>query len=144
MTTQLRITVGQYTDKGRKPLNQDFHGMLVPKEPQLSTKGIAVALADGISSSDVSQIASEISVKGFLEDYYATSESWSVGTSVQRVLQATNSWLYAQTRNGPYRYEMDRGYVCTFSAIVLKSATAHIFHLGDTRVYRLADTSSNI
>ncbi len=113
--------------------------MMIPEEPILSSKGIAVALADGISSSKVSQIASETSVKSFLEDYYATPESWSVMTSVQRVLHATNSWLYSQTRNGPHRYDMDRGYVCTFSALVIKSATAHIFNAGDTRIYRLVD-----
>ena len=139
MTKHLHISAGQCSDKGRKPLNQDFHGVMAPKEPMLSAKGIVVALADGISSSKVSQIASESSVKGFLEDYYSTSESWSVKTSAIRVLQATNSWLYSQTRNGPYRYDMDKGYVCTFSALVLKSRTAHIFHAGDTRVYRLID-----
>ncbi|MCW8841407.1 MAG: bifunctional protein-serine/threonine kinase/phosphatase [Gammaproteobacteria bacterium] len=139
MTKQLRITIGQHSDRGRKAVNQDFHAASIPNEPLLSSKGIAVALADGISTSGVSQIASETSVKGFLEDYFSTPESWSVKTSVQRVLRATNSWLYAQTRNGPNRYEMDRGYVCTFSALVLKSTTAHIFHAGDTRVYRLID-----
>jgi serine/threonine protein kinase/serine/threonine protein phosphatase PrpC len=139
MTRQLRIAVGQRSDRGHKPLNQDFHAAMVPQEPLLSAKGIVVALADGISSSKVGHIASETAVKGFLEDYYATSESWSVKTSVQRVLQAMNSWLYAQTRNGPHRYEMDRGYVCTFTALVLKSATVHIFHAGDARVYRLID-----
>ena len=138
MPTGLRISVGQYSDRGCKPLNQDFHGLVVPKEPLLTSKGIAVALADGISSSDVSHFASETAIKGFLEDYYATPESWSVKTSVQRVLQATSSWLYAQTRNGPHRYTMDRGYVCTFSAIVLKSRTVHIFHVGDARVYYVA------
>ena len=138
MTQQLAIAVGQYSTAGRKPVNQDFHGVVVPREPVLSAKGIAVAMADGISSSDVSQIASETAVKALLEDYYATAESWSVKTSVQRVLRATNAWLYGQTRNGPFRYELDRGYVCTLSAIVLKSATVHIFHVGDTRVYYLA------
>ncbi len=135
MTQQLHIAIGQYSDKGRKPINQDFYAAMVPKEPLLSAKGIAVALADGISSSDVSQIAAETAVKGFLGDYYSTPESWSTKVSVQRLLQATNSWLYAQTRNGPHRYDMDRGYVCTFSALVIKSATAHIFHIGDARVY---------
>jgi serine/threonine protein kinase/serine/threonine protein phosphatase PrpC len=139
MTTQLRVAVGQCTDKGLKPVNQDFHAVMIPQEPLLSSKGIAIALADGISSSDVGQIASETSVKGFLGDYYSTSESWSVKTSVRRVLQATNSWLYALTRNGPYRYEIDRGYVCTFTALVIKSTTAHIFHAGDARVYNLID-----
>jgi serine/threonine protein phosphatase PrpC len=138
MATKLRISVGQCSDKGVKPLNQDFHAFSVPKEPALSAKGIAVALADGISSSEVSQIASQTSVNSFLEDYFATPESWSVKTAVKRVMQATNSWLYAQTRNGPYRYVLDKGYVCTFSALVIKSATAHIFHVGDARVYRVS------
>jgi serine/threonine protein kinase len=50
---------------------------------------------------------------------------------------ATNSWLYAQTQQSQYRYERDRGYVCTFSALVIKSNTAHVFHVGDSRIYRL-------
>lgn len=138
MTTQLRIAVGQSSVKGRKAINQDCSGIRVPAEPLLESKGVVAALADGISSSDVSHVASETAVCGFLEDYFATPESWSVKTSAQRVLNATNSWLYAQTRNGPNRYELDRGYVCTFSAIIVKSATVHIFHVGDARIYYLA------
>ena len=53
------------------------------------------------------------------------------------MLVATNSWLHAQTQQSQHRFDMDRGYVCTFSALVLKSTTAHVFHVGDTRVYRL-------
>ncbi len=137
MAKSLHVTLGQASDKGRKKINQDFYGACIPKEPLLTSKGIAVGLADGISSSEVSQYASEIAVKGFLDDYYCTSESWTVKTSVQRVLKATNSWLYLQTRNSPYRFSPDRGYVCTFSALIIKSNTAHIFHVGDTRVYRV-------
>ena len=137
MSAQLKVSVGQYSDKGRKPANQDFHGVRVPEEPLLSLKGVAIALADGISSSDVSQVASQAAVAGFLEDYYCTSEAWSVKTAAERVLGATNSWLHAQTQGSQFRYEKDRGYVCTFSALVLKSTTAHLFHAGDARVYRL-------
>jgi serine/threonine protein phosphatase PrpC len=104
----------------------------------LSLKGIAVVLADGISSSSVSQVASESAVKSFLTDYYCTSESWSVKTSAHRVLAATNSWLHAQTRRSQYSYDRDKGYVCTLSAMVIKSTTAHIFHVGDSRIYRVA------
>lgn len=139
--TRLIISLGQHSDRGRKEINQDFHGACIPGEPQLSAKGIAVALADGVSSSNVSQIASEAAVKGFLEDYYCTSPAWSVKHSAQRVLTAINSWLYAQTRQSQYRYDQDRGYVCTLSALVLKSTTAHIFHVGDSRIYRLRDQS---
>ena len=89
MPRELKISIGQYSDKGRKETNQDFHGVLIPEEPLLSLKGIAIVLADGISSSSVSRVASESAVKGFLTDYYCTSESWSVRTSAQRVLEAT-------------------------------------------------------
>ena len=63
MPRELKISVGQHSDKGRKPANQDFHGVLSPEEPLLGLKGIAVVLADGISSSNVSHIASESAVK---------------------------------------------------------------------------------
>ncbi|MBI3704115.1 MAG: bifunctional protein-serine/threonine kinase/phosphatase [Rhizobiales bacterium] len=138
---QLAISLGQHSDRGRKESNQDFHGALIPAEPLLSLKGIAIVLADGISSSNVSQIASESAVKSFLMDYYCTSESWSVKTSAYRVLAATNSWLHAETRRSQYRYDKDKGYVCTLSAMIIKSTTAHIFHVGDTRIYRLAGHS---
>src|SRR5713226_4463571 len=138
MPRELKISVGQHSDKGRKPANQDFHGVLIPDEPLLSLKGIAVVLADGISSSNVSQVASESAVKSFLTDYYCTSDSWSVKSSAQRVLAATNSWLHAQTRRSQYSYDRDKGYVCTLSAIVIKSTTAHLFHVGDSRIYRVS------
>ncbi|MFS0757060.1 bifunctional protein-serine/threonine kinase/phosphatase [Noviherbaspirillum sp. 1P10PC] len=137
MTTQLQVTVGQHSDRGRKDINQDFHGAQLPRDPLLATKGIAIALADGISSSDVSQIASQAAVTSVLEDYYCTSEAWSVKTSVEKVLVATNSWLHAQSRQGQHRYDPDRGYVCTLSAMVIKSATAYLFHVGDSRIYQL-------
>lgn len=137
----LRITIGAHSDKGQKPGNQDFHGALIPDEPALSLKGIAIAIADGISSSEVSHIASESAVKSFLTDYYCTPDAWSVKTSARRVIAAANSWLYAQTRASQYAYDRDKGYVCTLSAIVIKAATAHLFHIGDCRIYRPAGHS---
>jgi len=141
MTSQLTISSGQCSDKGRKTINQDFHGIRVPREPQLGTKGIAIALADGISSSQVSQIASQTAVASFLEDYFCTSDAWSVKKSAQRVLMATNSWLYSQTRQSQYRYDREKGYVCTLSALVIKSTTAHLFHIGDARIHHLRNGS---
>lgn len=141
MSSQIKVSVGQYSDKGRKPANQDFHGVRIPEEPLASLKGICVALADGISSSDVSQVASQAAVAGFLEDYYCTSEAWSVQSSAERVLSATNSWLYSQTQNSQFRYDKDKGYVCTFTALILKGTRAHILHAGDARIYRLDGSS---
>jgi serine/threonine protein phosphatase PrpC/ribosomal protein L39E len=137
MSDALAISVGQYSDKGRKDINQDFHGVLVPKEPVLSTKGIAIAIADGISSSEVSHIASEASVRGLLDDYFCTSETWSVKKSADQVLTASNSWLHSQSQKSEHRFDKNKGYVCTLSAMIIKSTTAYIFHLGDSRIYRL-------
>lgn len=139
MIAELKVSIGQHSNKGRKPSNQDFHGSHLPKNALLTLKGIAVAMADGISSSEVSDIASQTAINTFLEDYYCTSEAWSVKSSVDRVMSAINSWLYSQTMRGPHRYDKDKGYVCTFSAMVLKNRSAHIFHIGDTRIYRLTN-----
>lgn len=137
MSDALAISVGQYSDKGRKDINQDFYGVLVPKEPLLSSKGIAIAIADGISSSEVSHIASEATIRGLLDDYYCTSETWSVKKSADQVLTASNSWLHSQSQKSEHRFDKNKGYVCTLSAMIIKSTTAHIFHLGDSRIYRL-------
>lgn len=137
MSNSLAISVGQHSTEGRKPKNQDFYGVYHPDKLLCDSKGICIAIADGISSSDVSHIASESAVKGFFADYYCTPDAWTVKTSAQRVLSAINSWLYAQSQRSQYRYEQDKGYVCTFSTMILKGATAHIFHAGDARIYRL-------
>ncbi|MES2718357.1 MAG: protein kinase [Pseudomonadota bacterium] len=136
-TSALRISLGQHSDAGLKLLNQDFHGAAMPGEPLRSSKGIALALADGIGSSAVSHFASAAAVRSFLDDYYATSEAWPVRRAAQRVLQATNSWLHAQTQRGDGRFDKDRGHVCTFSALVFKGREAHLLHVGDARIYRL-------
>lgn len=110
---------------------------MLPLEPLRSSKGIVVAQADGIGSSAVSQEASAAAVRGFLDDYYATSDAWSVRRSAQRVLGATNAWLHAQTMRSHARFDKDQGYVCTFSALVLKGCDVHLLHVGDSRIYRL-------
>ncbi|WP_311222758.1 MULTISPECIES: protein kinase domain-containing protein [unclassified Acidovorax] len=137
MAHGLRVTLGQHSLAGPHGANQDFHGALLPTGLLLASKGIALALADGISSSDVSQVAAQAAVRTFLDDYYATSEAWSVRRAAQRVLGATNSWLHAQTQRGEGRFEKDRGYVCTFTALILKGRQAHLLHVGDARAFRL-------
>lgn len=128
------ISVGQYSDKGVKEENQDSYGVLVPDEPTLSHKGIVVVLADGVSGCDEGKIASETCVASLLGDYYATPDSWTVKTSVEKVLLATNRWMYGQGQQTP---GAQKGLATTLSALVIKSSTGYIFHIGDTRIYRL-------
>ena len=141
MTGTLAVTIGQHSERGRKDANQDFHGALVPGGAVLRLKGAAAVVADGISSSSLGAMASETAVKSFLSDYYATPDSWSVRHAAKRVVSATNSWLHAQTRAAAEPGDRDRGCVTTFTALVLRSRTAHIFHVGDARVCRVAGRS---
>lgn len=135
----LSISIGRATNKGKKDINQDFLGCRIPTEPLLTSRGVALAIADGISSSPVSQAASEFAITRFLEDFYHTPDAWSVKVSGEKVIKSINAALYSQTQNGPSRFDKDKGYVCTFAAIVVCANAAHIFHLGDSRVYRLLD-----
>ncbi|WP_105101845.1 bifunctional protein-serine/threonine kinase/phosphatase [Microbulbifer pacificus] len=137
MNSTLTLDIGQHSSAGLKAENQDSCGARLPAEPQLGLKGATFAIADGISSSPVSAAASETAVKSFIDDYYCTSDGWSVQSAAEQVLKATNAWLYGQTRQSPYRYDKDKGYVCTFSAVILHGNEAHLFHLGDSRIYRL-------
>lgn len=139
---RLAVTVGCFSTAGSKPANQDFHGALIPDPPLLVTKGVALALADGISTSALGATAAETAVKSFLTDYYATSEAWSVRASAERVIAAANSWMFAQNQRNRREVsdeERERGMVCTLSALVLKSRTAYLFHVGDARIARLAN-----
>ncbi|GAB2708264.1 protein kinase domain-containing protein [Aliiglaciecola aliphaticivorans] len=130
-----KIVTGQYSSAGRKVNNQDFCGFAAPTPMQAQLNGFAAALADGISSSQVSHIASQAAVNSFLHDYYSTSDAWSVETSAKRVITSINAWLFAHSKQSEYRYDPDKGYVCTFAAVVIKGTYAHLFHVGDSRIY---------
>ncbi|HBH34991.1 MAG TPA: protein kinase, partial [Gammaproteobacteria bacterium] len=136
MGSHLAVTLGQCSDAGIKPHNEDFHSAFIPEDGLLMSKGIAVAIADGVSGSDGGKEASQLSVRMFLDDYYGTPDSWSVKNAVSKVMTALNRWLYSQ---GQQKYEHARGMVTTFSALVLKSQTVHLFHVGDSRIYRLRE-----
>lgn len=130
----LAVRAGQASRAGRKPENEDAIGLRLPDTPQLRSRGIAMALADGVSGSGEGRHAAEVAVQGFLTDYYATPETWSVKTSGERVLSALNRWLHGQ---GQQYTQAHQGLLTTFSALVLRSQTAHLFHVGDSRIWRL-------
>ena len=132
MSISLEIDYAHASDAGDKQENADSTDVHVPTGDSLLSKGVAAAIADGMSSSEGGKEASHVCVAGFLNDYFSTPESWTVRTSVSKVLGALNRWLYAQ---GEMRYESARGMVTTLSALVIKSTTAHIFHVGDSRIY---------
>ncbi|HSG06456.1 MAG TPA: protein phosphatase 2C domain-containing protein, partial [Nitrospiria bacterium] len=130
----LKVLAGQYSTAGEKPSNDDSCGIRIPDGSLLATKGVAAVIADGMSGSEAGREAAEVCVLGFLSDYYSTPDSWSVKKSAGKILTTLNHWLCGQ---GERAYSSSRGMVTTLSALVLKSSTAYVFHVGDTRIYRL-------
>ncbi len=136
MAAELKIKVAGYSDIGPKDENQDDFNYCHPEGDVLRFKGVVGVIADGVSSSDYGGEAARTSVKNFIEDYYSTPDSWTVKKSAQKILVALNSWLF---RQGQDESSTMKGLVTTFSSIVFKSTQAYLFHIGDSRIYRLRD-----
>jgi protein phosphatase len=137
LKTEADVEIFQLSDAGKKLENQDAIGARVPEGSLLTSKGYALVIADGVSAAEAAQEASQACVTGFLTDYFSTPDSWSVKKSALKVLQSLNRWLYGQSQS----HIQGRGFLTTFSVLIIKSNTAHIFHVGDSRIYRQRDNS---
>ncbi|MCW8194749.1 bifunctional protein-serine/threonine kinase/phosphatase [Proteobacteria bacterium 005FR1] len=131
---QLVLRFGGASSAGVKPANQDAFAAHQPAPCECRLKGAVACIADGLSCSEQAQLASQTAVTQFIEDYYSTPDSWSVKTAAARVLSSMNAWFFHQ---GQASAQPHHGLVTTFSAIICKSTTAHLFHVGDSRIYRL-------
>jgi serine/threonine protein phosphatase PrpC len=136
-TMPLDISIGHYSSAGIKAVNQDALQFKINTGNTRTFKGHACVVADGISSSQVSQDASQLAVDQFLKDYFSTPETWTSEKSINYALKTVNGALLKRTKHSPYRYDKNKGYVCTLSGIVFKGKQAHLFHLGDTRIHRV-------
>ncbi|MDQ6962946.1 MAG: bifunctional protein-serine/threonine kinase/phosphatase [Mariprofundaceae bacterium] len=132
MSNELTVEIGQQSQAGIKAQNEDFCHILIPKGMDLTHKGIVAIIADGVGSSEAGKEASEYCVQGFIADYFSTPMSWRVQTAGDRVLRSLNAWLYHQ---GQRRYASELSLASTIAALILKSTTAHFFHVGDSRIY---------
>ncbi len=130
---RLELGIGGFSTAGVKDRNDDAFAAHLPEtDMERQMKGGVACIADGVSESSRSHLASQMAVTQYITDYFSTPESWSVEESSSRVLKALNDWLSSQNQKGD-----GDAMVTTFSAVVVKSRTAHIFHVGDSRIYRL-------
>ena len=118
---KLDISYGGASLAGRRAANEDAFAAAPPDR----LKGAVAVIADGLSSCERAAKASQTAVTEFIDEYLATPETWTVKASAARVLNALNRWLCHHD-----------GMATTVSAVVAKGRTAHVFHVGDSRVYR--------
>lgn len=129
----LLLTAAHDTETGLRERNEDFVGMVTPSEPEISTKGMIAAVADGVSGSDGGREAAEYSVRGLLTDYYATPDTWPVTQALDRVIKAINTWVQQQ---GSKRSERG-GMATTLTTLVVRGNFYYFAHVGDSRLYLL-------
>ena len=129
------LTVGYCSDAGIKPDNEDAVGFCRAEPHLLRTKGAVAVIADGVSTAEAGKEASEKCVATVLADYFETPETWSVKHAVQNILTPLNRQLY---NLGHEMHNDARGYITTLSLLVIKSHRGYLFHIGDSRIYRLS------
>ncbi|MDX1705930.1 protein kinase domain-containing protein [Pseudidiomarina sp.] len=135
--SELELTFASLSEAGAKATNEDAAAVYWPDSGHiLRHKGACFVLADGVSTAEAGQTASALAVKNFIQDYPQTPDSWSVNHSAQQVVATINTQLYQLSHQ--FQHEQ-KGYLCTFTALVLKSQSAYFFHAGDSRAYHWRD-----
>jgi predicted Ser/Thr protein kinase len=131
-SAQLSLSYGQAFVAPDRRHHRSSMSVRFPEPGQLNAKGASAVISDSTRRNAMAKQAGDLSVRGFLADYYSTPDHWDVKTSATRVLRALNGWCYSQSQ-----CVTDGSYVTSLSALVFRSRTAHLFHLGDTLVFRL-------
>ncbi|MEE9396369.1 MAG: protein kinase [Methylococcales bacterium] len=135
MTMQLELQCGIATDRGKRESNEDFVAFYKGTDEERVVHGSTVVIADGIGGTSGGRFAAELTVCGFLDAFYNQKETLGIDQMADNALASMNRWIHSQARQDPALKHMGT----TFTALILRGSQAHIAHLGDTRIYRLAD-----
>ncbi len=133
--SHLEIACGQVSETGRRPDNQDCLGLSLPGPGRRASHGIVAAVADGVGGSKGGRVAAELTIRDFIETYYALSSTIGVSRAAVRSIQGINRWVNAQGRSDPALENC----ATTFTALILRGRTAHVLHVGDSRAYKLSN-----
>ncbi len=131
---QLQVQVGIASETGRREKNEDYCAAH-ESDATRATREVVAAIADGLGGGPGGRLASETTVRGFIEGYFGMPETLGVDRAASRSLASMNRWVCAQGRQDARL----KGMATTFTALVLRGRSAHVIHVGDSRVYRLRD-----
>lgn len=131
----LSIAYGQATHIGGRERNEDRAAHAAPEGELSRVKGQIAALADGVGGGLNGGEAASAVIRGLVQDYYATPDTWDPDHAISRVLAALNRWLYGQSVSR----HMPGGYASTLTALAFRSRHYSLVHVGDSRAYLLRD-----
>jgi len=130
---QLQLQFGHASSAVPGKTNEDFYGIVTEhEEREAQTRGIAVAIADGVSGSGGGRLASETTVRSLLHDFYGAPVRWNFATTIDKLLRSINDWLSAENARNPER----EGVVTTLTMMLFNSNNYYLAHVGDSRAYR--------
>ncbi|WP_334018538.1 protein kinase domain-containing protein [Alteromonas sp. S015] len=125
------LSISAFSTPGVKAINQDAYAFHISDERNQSS---IFVIADGVSSSTVSQIASDFATRQFIKLFNMTPEQWPVKTRAETIIKEINALLYARTQRSPFCYTPEKGYVCTLSIAVVTGNHLEVFHVGDCEI----------
>lgn len=129
--TSTMLSFGQAFVAPDRRCHRSSMSVTVPEGELLALRGACALISDATRRSAPKQ-SGDVSVRGFLADYFATPDRWDIQQAASRVLHALNDWCFWQRRQ-----VNDGGYLSSVSVMLYSGREAHLFHVGDTRVFRL-------
>lgn len=127
----LRVTGGWASERGRRNANEDYAGLYLPTAGELVRHGLVAAVADGVGGAKGGRVAAELTVRTFIEGYYAQPDTIGIPQAGGRVIGGINRWLRSQGQTDAAL----EGLATTFTALVLRGRRGHVLHIGDSRAY---------
>ncbi len=121
----ISVLVGQASLPSPHGPNQDYAGAVTPDGGEFSTKGVVLAIADGVGKVRGGGVLAEATVRTFLTGWYASPETWSASRCLGVLGKEAND---AARRDHP-------GAACTLTAAVVLGRFLHVLHLGDSRAW---------
>ena len=130
----LHVQVGFASEKGERERNEDYLAAYLGTAKERASRGVLAAVADGVGGARGGREAAEITVRSLIEGYFAQPATLNVERAAARAIEAANRWIVAEGRKDPNLY----GMATTLSVLILIGRKAHVFHVGDSRVYRFS------
>jgi serine/threonine protein phosphatase PrpC len=140
----LSIEAAAFSQAAGRTVNEDFAAY----EHDARGAGLATfiaAVADGVSTGGGGREAAQTSVLAVIDGFLSAPPTWDTTVALDRVLAAQNAWLHGhnERRRGASGTDDEAPpptiSLCTFTCLVLRGRTLTFAHVGDTRLWRLAD-----
>jgi serine/threonine protein phosphatase PrpC len=132
------VDIGHFSLQGPRERNEDFAAAARPA-PGDATRGVVVAIADGVSGGGAGREAAQTSVMSVVADYHGAPDTWETSVVLDRLISAQNAWLadHNRRRQGAHNGADAPLAMSTLTVLVLRGQAWMLAHVGDTRAWLL-------